>query len=96
MLSTIESAVVFGVEGEPSAGQSLACPNGLPGFTVVGLPDTACRESRDRVRSALLLSSLPCAAEERRSTSSPSGVRKQGAGLDLAIAVGVLAANGDL
>ncbi len=95
MLATIESAVVFGVEGRPVTVE-VHVSNGLPGFTVVGLPDTACRESRDRVRSALLSSSLPWPQKKTTVNLAPSGVRKQGAGLDLAIAVGVLAANGDL
>ena len=68
-------------------------PTACPGFSVVGLPDEVCRESRDRVRAALLSSGL--AWPQRRITVNlaPSGMRKGGAGLDLPIAVGVLVAS---
>lgn len=65
---------------------------GIPGFTVVGLPDEACRESRDRVRAAILSSGLPWPNKRVTVNLAPSGVRKSGTGLDLALAVGVLAA----
>lgn len=93
MLATVPSAVVLGVEGRPVTVE-VHVSSGLPGFTVVGLPDTACRESRDRVRSALLSSSLEWPQRKITVNLAPSGVRKQGAGLDLAIAVGLLAAEG--
>jgi len=95
VLATVPSAVLHGVDGRPVRVE-VHVSNGLPGFTVVGLPDTACRESRDRVRAALLSSSLPWPMRKVTVNLAPSGVRKQGAGLDLAIAVGVLAANGDV
>jgi magnesium chelatase family protein len=95
VLATVPSAVLYGIDGRPVRVE-VHVSNGLPGFTVVGLPDTACRESRDRVRAALLSSSLPWPQRKMTVNLAPSGVRKQGAGLDLAIAVGVLAANGDL
>jgi magnesium chelatase family protein len=95
VLAAVPSAVLHGIEGRPVRVE-VHVSNGLPGFTVVGLPDTACRESRDRVRAALLTSSLPWPQRKMTVNLAPSGVRKQGAGLDLAIAIGVLAANGDL
>src|ERR1700683_4942482 len=70
--------------------------NGLPGFTIVGLPDAAVRESRDRVRAALLSSGLPWPLRRVTVNLAPSGVRKGGAGLDLPIAIGVLVASGVL
>ena len=70
--------------------------NGLPGFTVVGLPDAAVRESRDRVRAALLSSGLSWPLRRVTVNLAPSGMRKGGAGLDLPIAVGVLVASGAL
>src|ERR1700683_2717257 len=66
--------------------------NGLPGFTIVGLPDAAVRESRDRVRAALLSSHLLWPARRVTVNLAPSGVRKTGAGLDLPIALGLLVA----
>jgi magnesium chelatase family protein len=95
MLATAPSAVLVGVDGHPVTVE-VHVSNGLPGFTVVGQPDTSCRESRDRVRAALLSSGL--AWPQRRVTVNlaPSEVRKHGAGLDLAIAVALLVADGQL
>ena len=95
MLASVASATLLGVDGRPVSVE-VHVAGGLPAFTLVGLPDTACRESRDRVRAAL--SSTGVAFPQRRITVNlaPSGVRKNGAGLDLAVAVGILAAHGDL
>lgn len=95
MLAIVPSAVLDGIDGRPVRVE-VHVSNGIPGFTVVGLPDTACRESRDRVRAALLSSSLPWILRRVTVNLAPSGVRKHGAGLDLAIAVGLLAAAGEL
>jgi magnesium chelatase family protein len=69
---------------------------GLPTFTVVGLPDTAVREARERVRSALLNSGLEFPLQRLTVNLAPAWVRKAGASFDLAIAVGVLAASGQV
>lgn len=95
MLATIPSATLLGVEGRPVSVE-VHVSNGLPGFTMVGLPDTACRESRERVRAALLSSSLPWSSRKVTVNLAPSGLRKTGAGLDLPIAVGLLLASGEL
>src|SRR5580692_7528617 len=95
MIATIPSAVLIGVDGK-LVFVEVHVSNGLPGFTVVGLPDAAVRESRDRVRAALLSSSLPWPLRRVTVNLAPSGVRKGGAGLDLPIAVGVLVATGEL
>lgn len=95
MLATVPSAVLHGVDGHPVRVE-VHVSNGIPGFNVVGLPDTSCREARDRVRAALLSSSLPWPIRKVTVNLAPSGMRKQGAGLDLAIAVGLLAAAGEL
>jgi len=65
---------------------------GLPGFRIVGQPDTACRESRDRVRAAVMSVGHEWPSKAVTVNLAPSGLRKVGAGLDLAIAVGVLIA----
>src|SRR6266550_912717 len=57
VLATVPSATLLGVEGQPVVVE-VHVSNGLPGFTVVGLPDAACRESHGRVRAALLSSGL--------------------------------------
>ncbi|MDP9420187.1 MAG: YifB family Mg chelatase-like AAA ATPase, partial [Actinomycetota bacterium] len=95
MLASISSATLFGVDGRPVSVE-VHVSGGLPSFTLVGLPDTACRESRDRVRAAL--QSTGIALPQRRITVNlaPSGVRKNGAGLDLAVAIGILVAHGHL
>ena len=70
--------------------------NGLPAFQVVGMPETAVRESRDRVRSALLTSCF--AFPQRRITVNlaPADLPKGGSRFDLPIALGILAASGQL
>lgn len=95
MIAIVPSATLFGIDGRPVTVE-VHVSNGLPGFTIVGLPDTACRESRDRVRAALLSSELPWSLKRVTVNLAPSGERKTGAGLDLAIAVGFLAAAGEL
>ena len=69
---------------------------GLPHFAMVGLPGGAVREAKDRVRAALRNSGF--AIPERRTTVNlaPAHLRKDGAGFDLAIALGLLVANGDI
>lgn len=70
--------------------------NGLPSFTLVGLPQTAVKESKDRVRSAIINShyEFPC----RRITVNlaPADLPKAGSGFDLPIAIGILAASGQI
>ncbi len=95
MLAAIQSATLLGVEGRRVLVE-VHVSNGLPGFTVVGLPDAACREARDRVRAALLSSGLPWPSRRVTVNLAPSGLRKAGSGLDLPIAVGVLVAVGEL
>jgi magnesium chelatase family protein len=93
VIASIPSAVLIGVDGKRVAVE-VHVSNGLPGFTIVGLPDAAVRESRDRVRAALLSSGLPWPLRRVTVNLAPSGMRKGGAGLDLPIAVGVLVASG--
>jgi magnesium chelatase family protein len=66
---------------------------GLFAFTLVGLPDRAIRESRERVRAALLNSGLDFPQKRITVNLAPAHVRKEGPSFDLAIAVGVLAAS---
>lgn len=95
MLASIPSATLLGVDGLPVRVE-VHVSSGLPGFTVVGLPDTACRESRDRVRAALLSSGLKWPQQRITVNLAPSGLKKTGAGLDLPIALGVMAAAGEV
>jgi len=66
---------------------------GLPAFTLVGLPDRAVRESRERVRAAVLNSGLEFPLKRLTVNLAPAHVRKAGPGFDLAIAVALLAAS---
>lgn len=95
MLATIASSVVQGVDGHPVTVE-VHVSNGLPGYTLVGLPDASCRESRDRVRAAILSSGLKWPARRVTINLAPTGLRKQGASLDLPIALGILAASDQL
>ena len=67
--------------------------NGLPAFTVVGLPETAVREARDRVRSAILNSGFNFPARRITVNLAPADLRKEGGRYDLPIALGILAAS---
>jgi magnesium chelatase family protein len=69
---------------------------GLPAFAIVGLPDTAVREARERVRAALLNSELEFPLARLTANLAPAWVRKAGASFDLALAVGVLSASGQV
>ena len=98
MLATIPSATVIGVEGQ-SVCVEVHVSTGVGVFTIVGLPDAACREARDRVRAAISACEFKVKSEvlrinEKRVTINlaPSNVRKTGSGMDLAIAVGFLVA----
>jgi len=95
MIAIVPSATVLGVDGQP-VDVEVYVSQGLPSFTVVGLPDAACRESRDRVRAALLSSGQSWPLKRMTVNLAPSGVRKEGAGLDLAIAIALLLANEEL
>lgn len=70
--------------------------NGLPGFSIVGLPEAAVRESKDRVRAALLRSEFVFPARRVTVNLAPADLPKEGSRFDLAIALGVLAASGQL
>src|SRR5436309_2338851 len=87
--------MLFGVEGLIVDVQ-VHVSTGLPSYTVVGLPDAAVRESRDRVRAALLSSGLTWPQRRVTVNLAPSGVRKSGPGLDLPFALGLMLAGEEL
>jgi magnesium chelatase family protein len=95
MLASIRSATLLGVDGHPVRVE-VHVSNGLPGYTVVGLPDAAGRESRERVRAALLSSGLGFPLKRITVNFAPATLRKSGAGLELAIALGILCAESEL
>ncbi len=67
---------------------------GLPGLTVIGLPDAALAEARDRVRAAVVNSGQPWPQRRITLALSPASLPKRGSGFDLALAAAVLAAQG--
>jgi magnesium chelatase family protein len=92
VLASISSACLLGIDGH-AVKVEVHLSAGLPAFTIVGLPDTACREARDRVRAAVTNSGFTFPVRKITVNLAPSSLRKAGSGLDLAIAVGVLAAS---
>ena len=89
MLIAIKSATLRGVLGYPVTVELHISP-GIGGFSVVGLPGAACRESQDRVRAALQSCGVAWPRGRITVNLAPSGERKEGTGLDLAIAIGLL------
>jgi len=92
MLGLVPSASLLGVDGH-AVTVEVHITGGLPSFTVVGSPDSACREARDRVRAAMLSSGLEWPMQRVTVNLAPPTVRKVGSGLDLAIAVAMLVAS---
>ena len=89
------SAALVGLDARPVVVEA-ALGNGLPGLTVVGLPDAAVRESRERIRSALRQIGLPLPGRNLVVNLAPADLPKSGTGFDLAVALAILAANGDV
>ena len=92
MLSRVWSSAVLGVDALPIEIETHTEPN-IPRWTVVGLPDGAVRESRDRVWAALKNSGLPVPRGAVTVNLAPADVRKEGSAYDLPIALGLIAAS---
>src|SRR3954467_9417581 len=95
MLASMATFAIEGVDSREVTVEVDVRP-GLPGFTVVGLPDAAVREARERVRAAVLNSGLEFPQKRLTANLAPAHVRKAGPSFDLAMAVAVLAASGQL
>jgi magnesium chelatase family protein len=91
MLSTVHSCALVGLDGEIIKVEVDFYPHSLPAFTVVGLPDTAVQESRERVRSSIRNSGLQFPNKRYTVNLAPADLRKEGPAYDLPIAIGVLA-----
>ena len=91
VIASVTSATLLGARGY-SVQAEVHVGRGLPGFSMLGLPDEACREARDRVRAAVLSSGLSWPDQKITVNLAPPHHRKTGSGLDLPIALGVLAA----
>jgi magnesium chelatase family protein len=95
VLAFVRSATLRGIDGQLVTVE-IHVSRGLPGYTVVGLPDASGRESRERVRAALLSSLLEWPMRRVTVNLAPADVRKNGAGLELAIAIALAAADEQL
>ncbi len=92
MLSTVSTASLIGLDSYPVAVE-VDIGVGLPSFTIVGLPDTAIQEARERVRSAVRNSKYSFPTHRITVNLAPAHLKKDGVLYDLPIAVGILAAN---
>ena len=91
-LTQLKTRAQLGMQA-PEVRVEVHISNGLPTFTVVGLPETAVREARDRVRSAILNSRFEFPARRITVNLAPADLPKEGGRYDLAIALGILAAS---
>lgn len=93
MLSVITACALNGIEAYPVTVEIDVAP-GLPGFTMVGLPDSAVKESRERVFAALKNSGFAVPSKRITVNLAPGAIRKEGTAFDLALALGLLLASG--
>src|SRR5690625_2076234 len=94
MYASIASATLTGIEAAAVQVEVDVAP-GLPGIYLSGLPDTAVREARERVKAALRNSGLPYPQQRTVVNLAPADLRKEGPALDLPIALALLQAQRD-
>jgi len=95
MMAATRSFTVDGISARPLRVEADVHP-GLPSFTVIGLPEVAVREMRERIRAALANCGYDFPLQRVVVTLAPAGLRKFGPALDLAVGAAVLAASGQL
>jgi magnesium chelatase family protein len=95
MLAVISSHAPTGIDGQ-RVSVEVDIRRGLPGIDIVGLPDGAVRESKERVRVAIRNSGFEFPQDRILVSLAPAGIRKEGASYDLSIALGILAASGQI
>ncbi|HVY95461.1 MAG TPA: YifB family Mg chelatase-like AAA ATPase [Solirubrobacterales bacterium] len=95
MLATARTFTLDGIAARPVRVE-VDVHRGLPGFAIVGLPDAAVREARERVRAALVNCGFEFPLQRIVVNLAPASLRKAGPGMDLAIAVALLSASGQL
>jgi magnesium chelatase family protein len=96
MLAKVNSCAVIGLDGEVVEVEVDVSNFGLPRFDIVGLPDTAVQEARERVRCAIRSSGHSFPISRVTSNLAPADLRKEGPSYDLPIAVGILIATGQV
>lgn len=94
-LASISSRALSGIES-PLVSVEVHASNGLPSLSIVGLPETSVKESKDRVRSAILNSGFTIPPKRITVNLAPADLPKSGGRYDLPIAVGILIATGQL
>ena len=94
-LAIVHSRALTGLNA-PSVSVEVHLANGLPSFALVGLPETEVKESRDRVRAAIQTSRLDFPARRITVNLAPADLPKESGRFDLPIAIGILAANGQI
>lgn len=95
MISKINSSAILGLDGIPIEIEVDIAP-GLAAITVVGLPDTAVQESKERIKSAIKNSGFKFPHSRITINLAPADIRKEGPSYDLPIAIGVMLASGQL
>ena len=95
MFRRIRSYCLFGIKAVPVSVE-VDASQGLPGFTLVGLPDNAVRESRERVVSAIRSIGKVVTGFRTTVNLSPADLRKEGSALDLPLAIGLLVSTGEI
>ena len=95
MLATVLGCAVNGLAGEPVSVE-VDIASGLPAFTIVGLPDAAVSEAKERVRAAIRNAGATFPPKRITVNLAPADMRKEGTGYDLPIAVGILLASGQI
>jgi magnesium chelatase family protein len=95
MLAKISACGIWGLDGI-IVDVEVDTTSGLPGMAIVGLPDAAVQESRERVHSAIINSALDYPRKRVRVNLAPASLRKEGPAYDLPIAIGILAATGQI
>jgi magnesium chelatase family protein len=96
MLAKVNSSAVLGLDAVPVEVEVDIASQGLPSFTIVGLPDKAVEEAKERVRSAIKNTGAQFPAKRITVNLAPADLPKEGPSYDLPIAVGILLASGQL
>ncbi len=94
-LAIVATRARVGIEA-PEVVVEVHLSNGLPGLSMVGLPETAVKEAKDRVRSAIINSHFEFPQKKITINLAPADLPKEGGRFDLAIAIGILAASGQI
>jgi magnesium chelatase family protein len=94
-LAVVHSRAQVGIES-PAVTVEVHLANGLPSLSIVGLPEAAVKESKDRVRAALLNANFEFPARRITVNLAPADLPKEGGRFDLPIAIGILAASGQV